>query len=150
MNKVILYTDGGCSPNPGEGSIGIYMKFEDGVVKTISNYFPFTTNNQMELMAFIVSLDYLTLLGKSFEIDYYSDSQYLINTLINGWKRNKNIILWNIIDKLIVKHKVNFNKVKAHSDNKLNNIVDSLCHSARKDKIVDEKYNNVIKRINNE
>ena len=54
-STITIYTDGACSKNPGEGGIGIYLKWKD-TIKTISGYLKHTTNNQMELIAVIEAL----------------------------------------------------------------------------------------------
>jgi ribonuclease HI len=50
-----------------------------------------TTNNRMEIMAAVVGLQ---ALREPSAITLYSDSQYLIKTLTQGWKRMKNVDLW--------------------------------------------------------
>ena len=55
MKKVILYTDGACSGNPGPGgyaAILIYNNIEKEVVGGQKD----TTNNKMEMMAVIKGL----------------------------------------------------------------------------------------------
>ena len=55
MKKVIIYTDGACSGNPGVGGWGAVL-FYQGIKKEISGYQENTTNNQMELTAAIMAL----------------------------------------------------------------------------------------------
>lgn len=142
-NKVKIYTDGGCSNNPGEGGIGILMLYKEHE-KTINGYVPYTTNNQMELLAVIVALESLT---KSCEIELYSDSKYMkdgITTWIHNWKKNnwrsankspvKNQLLWKKLDELVQIHKIEFNWVKGHAGIDGNEVVDSLAQKAMQEK----------------
>ena len=136
-NKVVIYTDGACSGNPGAGGWAAILIGENNKKKTISGGESQTTNNRMELMAVIESLKQLK---KTCSVELYSDSAYVVNAFelgwlkqwkSNGWKTSskgevKNIDLWQELDYLIQKHEVHFNKVKGHADNEFNNLCDKL------------------------
>lgn len=142
MKKVIIYTDGACSGNPGPGGWGSILMC-DGVKKEISGGKKDTTNNVMEITAVIEGLK---LLKYPCEVEIYSDSAYVVNAFnqkwIAGWKKNgwknsskeevKNKELWQELDELVSIHKVTFIKVKGHSDNEFNNRCDELARSAIK------------------
>jgi ribonuclease HI len=63
MPKLIAYTDGACSGNPGPGGWGVLMRAVEGseILKQreLSGGAELTTNNQMELMAAISALEAL-------------------------------------------------------------------------------------------
>ncbi len=136
MKKVIIYTDGACSGNPGPGGWGAVLIYGEAR-RELSGYDPATTNNRMELTAAIRSLE---ALKTPCEVDLYSDSAYLVNAHIqgwihswirNGWKKAdkskvENEDLWKKLNELTGIHKVNFIKVKGHSDNKENTRCDQL------------------------
>ena len=142
MKKVILYTDGACSGNPGVGGWGAVLIFK-GTEKRISGAEPSTTNNRMEMTAVIEGLN---CLKEPCEVDIYSDSAYTVNAFENGWvygwKKNGfiksdnkpvlNVDLWTKLLELTSVHKVRFIKVKGHSDNEYNNICDKLATDAVK------------------
>ena len=135
-NVVTIYTDGACSGNPGAGGWGAILIHGDKY-KEISGYERETTNNKMELTAVIKAIKELK---KPCKVELYSDSAYVVNAItqnwLNGWKSNgwlgsdkkpvKNQELWKELDRLLNIYDVNFNKVKGHSDNKLNNRCDEL------------------------
>ncbi len=137
--KVIIYTDGACSGNPGPGGYGAILMCNDKK-KEISGGEKNTTNNKMELLA---AVEALKLLKMPCEVDLYSDSAYLINCFNNNWleswKKNgwknskkesvKNIDLWQELDKLNQIHKITWIKVKGHADNEYNNRCDYLARS---------------------
>ena len=144
-----LYTDGGCINNPGEGAIGVVLKYKQHV-KRISYYVPYTTNNQMELMAVVVGLSSIKL---HMPVQLYADSQYVIKGLdwMSAWQNNnwrgknnkpiKNPALWKRINELIAQHDVTYNWVKGHADNDCNNEADSLateCIKAKQPLLPDE------------
>ena len=136
MDKVIIYTDGACSGNPGPGGWGAILMFND-VKKEISGGKKDTTNNIMEITAVIEALKHLK---RPCEVVIYSDSAYVVNAFNNGWIYNwmrnnwktsgkdpvKNKELWQELYALTKAHKVEFIKVKGHSDNEFNNRCDEL------------------------
>ncbi len=140
MEKVVIYTDGACSGNPGPGGWGSILMYKENK-KEISGSKKETTNNVMELTAVIEGLK---LLKYSCEVDLYSDSAYVVNAFEQGWIYNwvknnwktagkdpvKNQELWKELYGLTKTHKVTFHKVKGHSDNEFNNRCDELARKA--------------------
>lgn len=136
MEKVVIYTDGACSGNPGPGGWGTILMYKN-VKKEISGYMENTTNNIMEITAVIEGLK---LLKYECEVEIYSDSAYVVNAFNNHWiegwrKKNwinsskepvKNKELWQELYNLTKQHNVKFIKVKGHSDNEYNNRCDEL------------------------
>lgn len=136
MKKVIIYTDGACSGNPGKGGWGAILRFGSHE-REISGFDEDTTNNRMELQA---AIEALKSLKEPCEVELFSDSAYLVNGFekqwvvkwkLNGWKNSskeevKNIELWRELDDFNQKHKISWIKVKGHSDNEYNNRCDKL------------------------
>jgi len=131
MRIVHAYTDGACSGNPGPGGWGVALiAFNSQMeirTRLISGYHPDTTNNRMELQAAIEALRNLKM---ACDVKLHSDSQYLVNTMTKGWKRNKNLDLWQELDKVCQLHNVTWVWVKGHSTNRGNNTVDKLATDA--------------------
>lgn len=142
MEKVEIYTDGACSGNPGKGGWGAILIYGD-VKKEISGAERETTNNRMELTA---PIEALKLLKRPCDVTLYSDSAYLINAFKQGWIYNWQINGWKTADKKDVKnkelweqiyeftqiHKIEWVKVKGHSDNEYNNLCDKMAVNAIK------------------
>ena len=142
MEKVIIYTDGACSGNPGPGGWGAILMY-NGNKKEISGAKNNTTNNVMELTA---ALEGLKMLKFPCEVELYSDSAYLVNGFSQGWiynwKKNnwktaskepvKNKEIWEEIYNLTQIHKVKFIKVKGHAYNEFNNRCDEMARNAIK------------------
>lgn len=138
--RVILYTDGACSGNPGAGGWGAILIF-NGVERELSGGEAHTTNNRMELMAVIKGLEALKY---PCAVEIYSDSAYTVNAFVNGWisswekngwkkadgKAVLNTDLWQSLLKLSKTHEVTFKKVKGHADNEYNNRCDALARGA--------------------
>lgn len=142
MDKVIIYTDGACSGNPGPGGWGSILMMGENR-KEISGGKKDTTNNVMELTAVIEALK---LLKRPCKVDLYSDSAYVVNAFLqnwilgwikNSWKNSskeelKNKELWQELFSLTKIHDVTFHKVKGHADNEYNNRCDELARNAIK------------------
>jgi ribonuclease HI len=147
LPKVTIYSDGGCSPNPGFGAWAALLmyKSESGELakKEISGYNPDTTNNQMELTAAIEALE---ALNESCEVMFYTDSEYLKNGITtwmkswikNGWRTAnkqpvKNKELWQRLDQATQRHTISWHWTRGHAGDKYNEEVDVLVNKTRDD-----------------
>jgi ribonuclease HI len=138
--EVIVYTDGGCSCNPGPGGYGAVI-LAGGKRKELSGGFKHTTNNRMELMGCIVALKSIKP-GASVLV--HSDSQYVVNGIskgwaakwrAQGWMRNKNDAaenydLWEELLDACAPLTVRFVWVKGHAGNEENECCDQLATQA--------------------
>ncbi|MBQ6625572.1 MAG: ribonuclease HI [Clostridia bacterium] len=134
--KVYVYTDGSCSGNPGPGGWGCILKY-NSVEKELCGGDKNTTNNRMEMTAVIEALK---ALKEPCDVELYTDSQYICNSINNewvfswknnGWKKADkkpalNIELWEEILKLIELHNVKFNWIKGHAGHPENERCDKL------------------------
>jgi ribonuclease HI len=106
--------------NQGSTSFGGYGATisQNGIESNIFGGSSLTTKNQMELMACIKALEFLSELSS---VNLYTNSYYLLDGItkwINGWKKNgwltksgehvKNKNLWLELEKLVLKHKINW------------------------------------------
>ena len=136
MKKVVIYTDGACSGNPGIGGWGAVL-ISGQHRKEIADYSENTTNNRMELTAVIKSLETIKV---PCEIDIFTDSKYvhdgitkwIINWKKNNWKKVKNTDLWKKLDDIVTnsEHKINWHWVKGHNGDTFNEIADKLATGA--------------------
>lgn len=144
-----IYTDGSSRGNPGKGGYGAILMWK-GVEKELSGGFRLTTNNRMELMSVIAALESLNRAGLNIVV--YSDSQYVVKAVNEGWLKNwirtnfkggkKNSDLWLRYHELAQKHNVKFVWVKGHDSNPYNNRCDELATAAADGKhlAIDEGY----------
>lgn len=141
MDEIIIYTDGGCSGNPGPGGWGIVV-IADGIAKQLSGGEKLTTNNRMELTAAITALQVIrnTPGFAQRPVKFHIDSQYVkngITTWIKGWKSKgwktadkkpvKNQDLWVQLDALNEGLNIDWIWVKGHAGIEYNEICDQLC-----------------------
>jgi len=138
MQKIVIYTDGACSGNPGPGGWGVVILY-NGSKETISGYVECATNNIMELSAAIHGIDYISHKYTYDMIEIFTDSKYVkdgISTWIHGWQRNgwktadkkpvKNMELWQKLLSLTQTKEITWQWVKGHSNNIMNNLADQL------------------------
>ena len=134
MTKITIYTDGSCLWNPWKGGWCALLKFKDKE-KIISGSKKNTTNNQMELTALIKALEEIKT--DKYPLEIWTDSKYVLDWItkwIKNWRNNnrktankqdvKNKELWQKLDELMQKYNTEIHWVKAHADNKYNNLVD--------------------------
>jgi ribonuclease HI len=145
MAELKIYTDGGCSGNPGPGGWAyVIISREDNIIAKDMGSQKETTNNRMELTAVIEALCALKKQeSPPREIAVYTDSQYVqkgISEWIQNWKLNswrtkdkkpvKNQELWSELDSLAGEFRVTWEWVKGHDGNKFNELCDRMTQEA--------------------
>ena len=154
MPSVEIYTDGGCEPNPGLGGYGVVLLHPKKRLEA-SGGFRRTTNNRMEIFAAIRGLE---LLKKPCEVTLFSDSQYLVKAMMEGWvtkwkskgwwrtnkERPENVDLWQRLVPLCEQHQVEFRWLKGHAGHPENERCDQLAMAALRQPNLpaDEGYEN--------
>ena len=170
LSVVDIYTDGSCLKNPGMGGYGYIIRYTEddpsnpSVPKFVdiekSQGYRYTTNNRMEIMAAIFGIKDIInninigVIKGCTQINLFSDSEYLCNSVNNRWinkwmdnnwmtssfggkspKPVKNKDLWEELIK--VQNDIRnlgvsliFNWVKGHDTNEMNNKADKLAVSA--------------------
>ncbi len=146
---ITIYTDGASRGNPGPGGYGAILMYGEKRLELSAGYRK-TTNNRMELMGVIAALE--ALKKPSLQVTVYTDSQYIVKALNEGWlnkwmatnfkggKKNKD--LWVRFYNLYKQHQVKFVWVKGHANNAFNNRCDVLATTAADggSLLVDEGY----------
>ena len=139
-NQVEVYADGCCLGNPGPGGYGAVLLYQ-GHRKELKGGFRRTTNNRMEILAAIKALEALKPGSK---VRLYSDSQYVVKAIMEGWaegwksrgwrtagkKPAMNPDLWAKLLRVLIDYKVEFIWVKGHSGVKENERADELAKEA--------------------
>ncbi len=146
-NDFALFSDGACRGNPGPGAWGAICQNGKGeILFELSAIDPLTTNNKMELLGAIRSLQRLQKeLGGRFtqvKVHLYSDSKYVVDGItkwVSGWKRRgwkkadkkvpENIDLWQQLDELSEVN-IHYHWVKGHAGHPQNERCDQLANMA--------------------
>jgi len=144
--EIKIYTDGACVGNPGPGGWAAIVLLENEK-KELFGGEKLTTNNRMELTAAIKALEYCAKQeGKPLSLKHvriFTDSTYVkegITVWINNWEKNnwktadkknvKNVDLWKKLKELVQSNRVEWNWVKGHSDDPMNDLADKLAKKA--------------------
>ena len=144
--EIKIYTDGACVGNPGPGGWAAIVLLENEK-KELFGGEKLTTNNRMELMAAIKALEYCFEQEKEQPslklIRIFTDSTYVkegITVWINNWEKNdwktsdkknvKNVDLWKRLKELVKSNQIEWNWVKGHSEDPMNDLADKLAKEA--------------------
>lgn len=156
IEGIIIYTDGGCSGNPGPGGWAFVIRLSANHIADCGTKYAIrrseggteirgsggekaTTNNRMELRAVISALEEAERQGPGLPVVVNTDSQYVKNGIgswIAGWKRNgwktadkksvKNKELWEELDAVVSRVRPEFRWVKGHAGVDGNELCDQL------------------------
>jgi ribonuclease HI len=130
LKKITLYSDGSSLGNPGPGGYGGILDYK-GKTKEYSGGESHTTNNRMELKGVIEGLK---LLKEPCEVEIVSDSSYVVKAInewlpswiAKGFKKVKNVDLWQEFLDVSNTHKVHATWVRGHNGHPQNERCDIL------------------------
>ncbi len=139
LKEVTIYTDGACSGNPGPGGYGVVL-LAGSHRKELSGGYRRTTNNRMELLAAITGLQSLR---QRCAVRLYTDSRYLVDSVMLGWAKRwqakgwkskgglrVNTDLWRVLLELCARHDVQFLWLRGHASDPENERCDALAVAA--------------------
>ena len=134
-----IYTDGACRGNPGPGGWAALLLHGEHE-KELRGAEALTTNNRMELTAVIRALQ---ALKRPVQARVYTDSEYVrrgISEWLPAWKARgwrtaakkavKNQDLWEELDALAARHRIEWHWVPGHAGVPGNERVDRLANQA--------------------
>jgi ribonuclease HI len=134
-----IYTDGACRGNPGPGGWAALLRSGEHE-REISGAEVHTTNNRMELTAVIRALE---ALRRPVKARVYTDSEYVrrgVTEWLSAWKARgwrtadrkpvKNQDLWEQLDELRERHRIEWYWVPGHAGVPGNERVDRLANEA--------------------
>jgi ribonuclease HI len=143
--RVEIWTDGGCRPNPGRGGWAAILRYR-GVERELSGADTATTNNRMELTAAAAALEALT---RPSHVVLHTDSEYVKNGITRwhtGWVRRNwrnaagdpvaNMDLWRRLLDAAAPHEIEWRWVRGHTGDVMNERADVLATQARE--VLDE------------
>jgi len=136
---VEIFTDGACRGNPGPGGWAALLRY-GADERMLSGAESITTNNRMEVTA---AIEAIAALKRPSRVRLTTDSEYLrqgITSWMQRWKANgwrtaskqavKNQDLWQRLDALVQRHRVEWHWVRGHSGHDENERVDAAANDA--------------------
>ncbi len=136
-----LFTDGGCSGNPGPGGWGVVQVLNGEVQDERYGHEPHTTNNRMELRALIEAFE---MAPSSTPLVVYTDSQLCVRSMLEwaptwakrNWQRKggpiKNLDLVQPLYALVcARPELTLKWIAAHSGHVWNEYADALANRYR-------------------
>lgn len=139
INEITVWTDGACFPNPGVGGWAFVTRNGPCGSGREEN----TTNQRMEMLAVLKALEALCETNRLVKV--ITDSQFVINGCTdwvfkwkeNGWSRKgnkeiKHLDIWIELEQFLSAYLIEFQWVKGHSGNEMNDAVDKLANAATK------------------
>jgi ribonuclease HI len=141
---VEIFTDGACRGNPGPGGWAALLRFfvpgKGAHEQLLSGAERATTNNRMEVLA---AIEALATLDRACTVRLTTDSEYLRQGITawlakwkaNGWRTSqrqpvKNRDLWERLDLVSARHRIEWRWVKGHSGHLENERVDRAANDA--------------------
>ena len=150
MNHYEIFSDGACSPNPGAGGYAaiIFDTATRKTLKVLTGGYRLSTNNRQELLAVIIPFEWLSQPSR---VTLFSDSRYVLEPLRLGWAESwkrkgwrksdnefaKNSDLWARFLDALKPHAVQYEWVRGHDGNNLQELVDAYAVEARMQKKLD-------------
>ena len=149
LKVITIYTDGSANNRTRIGGFGITLRAGDYTKDYFEGSYHDTTSARMEIMAVLRALE---MCSPDWELDIYSDNQYVVNTIAKGWlqgwidddilEHKANPDLWTKMYKQLERHnnRVKITHVKGHSGHPMNELADSLANEGRLlDRIIVDK-----------
>lgn len=148
-NKILIFSDGACSGNPGSGGFGTIVVLPSGQVEELGAGFPNTTNNRMELVGVIRGLEKIKKVPGAVWV--LTDSTYVIRGItqwIWGWRKRgwktaegqdvSNRDLWEVLSEEVLARKrhgqVDWKYLRGHQGTPGNERCDEIAVAFTKNK----------------
>lgn len=129
--KVLIYADGSCLKNgsaESQAGAGVVLMTEDGGrIKLKASYLGALTNQKAEILACAVGLESLK---KPCKVKIFSDSKYVVETMLGTNRMKSNREFWERLIKSCLTHKIEWNWVRGHSGNPFQETADRLSRAA--------------------
>lgn len=129
--KVLIYADGSCLRNGSESAqagAGVVVMTEDRRrIKLKASYLGALTNQKAEILACAVGLESLK---QACEVKIYSDSKYVVETMLGTNRMKSNREFWERLVNACLTHKIEWNWIRGHNGNAFQETADRLSRAA--------------------
>jgi ribonuclease HI len=124
LKKVQIYCDGSSLGNGQELSraAGVALLGYKGIWRAVGEYIGQATNQQAEIVAAAIGLE---TLREPCEVDLFTDSRYVVETMNGRYRRKTNQKWWHRLDEAASRHRVNWQWTRGHVGHLLQETADA-------------------------
>lgn len=123
-----LFSDGSCHGNPGMAGAGWVILKEGALVAEGFRPLGHATNQIAEIRA---AAEGLNALPSGCSVEVFTDSQYVVKTMLGAFKKKANLEHWKYLDQAVARHAaVKFTHVRGHQGTEMNELADRLANKA--------------------
>lgn len=138
-----LFTDGACKGNPGPMGLGIVVL--DAAGEPLWQHGEPAGHGTNQVAEILAAARGLEALAAGSTVELHTDSQYVVMTMTQGWKRKVNLDAWTRLDRAVARHsRVSFHHVRGHNGNEWNEAADRLASSAAAGKTVEAPHDRIV------
>lgn len=124
LKQVAIYCDGSSLGNGQVASraAAVALLGYKGYWRAVGEYLGVATNQQAEIAAAAVGLEQLK---QSCEVNLFTDSRYVVETMNGRFRRKANLPWWERLDKAAAAHKIRWEWTRGHAGHLLQEAADS-------------------------
>jgi ribonuclease HI len=124
MKQVAIFCDGSSLGNGQEASraAAVALLGYKGYWRAVGEFLGKATNQQAEIAAAAVGLESLT---QPCEVNLFTDSRYVVETMNGRFRRKANLPWWQRLDRAASAHKVRWEWTRGHAGHVLQEAADS-------------------------
>jgi len=124
MKQVAIFCDGSSLGNGQEASraAAVALLGYKGYWRAVGEFLGKATNQQAEIAAAAVGLESLT---QPCEVNLFTDSRYVVETMNGRFRRKANLPWWQRLDRAAAAHKVRWEWTRGHAGHVLQEAADS-------------------------
>ena len=124
LKQVTIYCDGSSLGNGQETSraAAVALLGYKGFWRAVGEYLGRATNQQAEIIAAAVGLE---ALREPCQVNLFTDSRYVVETMSGRFRRKTNLSWWERLDRAATKHKVHWEWTRGHVGHVLQEAADN-------------------------
>lgn len=135
--KVHIYCDGSSLGNGSSVSraAAVALMGYKGIWRAVGEYLGVATNQQAEIVAAALGLESLR---EPCQVDLFTDSRYVVETMSGRYRRKTNHQWWLRLDRAAERHQINWHWTRGHAGHHLQETADATARRIAADQRVDE------------
>ena len=139
LKQVKIYCDGSSLSNGSQASraAAVALLGYKGIWRAVGEYLGVATNQQAEIVAAAIGLE---ALREPCEVEVFSDSRYVVETMCGRFRKKTNQNFWQRLDKAAAKHQVKWQWIRGHAGHSLQEAADATARRIAASQQVDEAF----------